>query len=374
MTTVAYRWTEPKDVDMDRVATLLGPSIAANQFTNDGPGTRALAAFLHTRMRLPEDRTVLTAASGTAALHALVAGYNIVHGRALTWATQAMTFPSAVLGPLRGSVVVDNDPVHHGPSLEALEAVRHTVDGVVVTNMFGFLCNVQVYEAWCRAHGKLLLFDNAATPMSFIEGTNSCAAGDGAFISLHETKPWGRGEGGAVVCPTGAVAAAVHRAMNFGFHYGQQVRVSHAESSNWRMSDIAAAFIQSHIETLEASDTYSRVAAILAAVDEYLHTAPDTRLQWGVTPTATVFPACLFLRVRTEWPPVDVDTVSAFAAAIGIEAKQYYVPLTPPAAAPVAWAWYSRVVCLPLHWKTGTGPEAVANVRALDTFLAGRWP
>ena len=365
----AYKWTEGKDLNMARIMELLQSSVTNQQFTNDGPGARCAAAYLHKRMRLPADRAVLLAASGTAALHAMAAGYNILAGRTLRWATQAMTFPSAVLGPLRKSIVVDNDLEHHGPCLKALDRIVDEVDGIVVTNMFGFLCDVGRYVDWCRAHGKLLLFDNAATPMSFTrDGTNSCALGDGAFISLHETKPWGRGEGGAVVCPTGSVAAAVHRAMNFGFEYGQAVRVSHSESSNWRMSDIAAAFIQSHIEILSATGADARVWAIVLAVDAYLS---GTRLQWviPVERDCPFFPACLFLRVRDSFPALDEDSVQKFARSSGIEAKQYYLPLTDALHAPVAWAWYSRVFCLPMHWKTATADEVTGLVRALDRFL-----
>lgn len=369
-----YKWTEPKEVNLDRVAQLLAPSIASQQFTNDGPGTGAFASYLHQRMQLPPDCTVLLAASGTAALHALVAGYNIVAGRALRWATQAMTFPSAVLGPLRGSVVVDNDPVHYGPSLSGLDSVCDAIDGVIVTNMFGFLCHTSKYVEWCQRNHKLLLFDNAATPMSSAAAeSNSCAAGDGAFISLHETKPWGRGEGGAVVCPAGAIAAAVHRAMNFGFEYGQTVRVSHSESSNWRMSDIASAFIQSHIEALTESGTDVRVQHIVDAVDAYL--ADDhhngLRLQWAIPVQAgsRLFPACLFLRVRDLYPAPPPLAVHKFSAATGIEAKQYYLPLTGPEQAPVAWGWYLRIFCLPLHWKTATPEEAIGLIRSLNDFL-----
>lgn len=363
-----YTWTEKKPLRMDRISELLAPSISANHFTNSGPGTRATEAYLHNRLKLPEDRVACLAASGTAALHTLVASFNIRRGRSTRWATQAMTFPSAVLGPLKSCIVVDNDATHYGPCMAALDRVAADIDGVIVTNMFGYLCHVNTYVEWCNAHGKLLIFDNAATPMSFISDTNACSVGDGAIISLHETKPWGRGEGGIIVCGAGEQAEAVYRAMNFGFRYGSMVRVSHCESSNWRMSDIAAVFIQSHLETLASMRAEDSVWDMVVAVDKYLQSC-DT-LEWAV-PVVTdgsqrLFPACWFLRVRQSFAPI---VVANFVEACAVDAKQYYLPLSDSEHAPVAWEWYSRIVCLPLHWRTGSPEEAVDLIRKLHTYI-----
>ena len=40
--------------------------------------------------------------------------------------------------------------------------------------------------------------------------------GDGSIISLHETKPLGRGEGGAVFV-SAEMVPFVHKALNFGY-------------------------------------------------------------------------------------------------------------------------------------------------------------
>lgn len=187
------RWCPLKPWDHQAFQQTLQPSLDKRQLTNGGPLQAVLAAKLQALTQ--SARRVLPAASGTAALHSLVAGWSIKLGRPLRWATQAFTFPSAMQGPLFDSIVVDQDPVLGGPSLKALEAIVGTIDGVIVTNPFGLQTAISTYEAWCKDKGLLLLFDNAASAVGFVEGRSSIHdAGDGAFISLHETKPIGRGE------------------------------------------------------------------------------------------------------------------------------------------------------------------------------------
>ncbi len=360
-------WVTPKPLCESAALELLAESVRTGQYSNDGPCVRSTAAYLESHLQLPASKRVVMAASGTAALHSLVAAFDILRGgRPLTWVTQAATFPSSVLGPLRDRCqVLDNDAVAFGPSFAALEAEKATFDGIIVTNLFGMACDVAAYTAWAALNGKLCVFDNAATPMTFWNGENLCALGDGAIISLHETKPLGRGEGGAVICSV-ELAAAVHRAQNFGFVLGTPVRTPHHHASNWRMSDIAAAFIQARLQLLTPT-MYETANAIIRAVDAVLQTdAVKPYVQWIVpllVRVTRVFPSCLLLATSV---PVDVH---AFGAATGIEARQYYVPLADADAAPVAWQWYTHCVCLPFDYMAVTSDGAVAAVLALIQWV-----
>jgi dTDP-4-amino-4,6-dideoxygalactose transaminase len=258
------------------------------------------------------------------------------------------------------------DPVARGPCLAALEARKATFDGVIVTNLFGMACDAVAYTAWAARNHKLCIFDNAATPMTFWNGVNLCALGDGAIISLHETKPLGRGEGGAVICSPDLVNC-VHRAQNFGFVVGTPVRMSHPCASNWRMSDIAAAFIQARLQLL-TPEVYTGADAILRAVNTLLDTERvKPWVRWMVPLHACVtrvFPSCLQLHTA-----VAVDA-HAFHMSTGIEARQYYVPLADQSAAPVAWEWYTHCVCLPFDYNAINADRAVAAVTALVAWVA----
>ncbi len=360
-TCTGKKWVSPKPLQAHRALQLLEESAKTGQYTNDGPCVKTTELYLQSFFRLQSAKRVLLAASGTAALHALVAGFNIKHGRKLVWATQAMTFPSSVLGPLNGALVVDNDELAYGPSLHELTRVVDAIDGIIVTNQFGTCCDLNAYVKWCRTNKKLLVLDNAATPLTFVDGAlNSCSFGDGAIVSFHETKPIGRGEGGAIIC-NDDMYDCVHRALNFGFAYGKHARTHHPEASNWRMSDIAAAFIRARLE-LFTGDDFVRIGRLVTAIDEFLQ-LPDVcpHLRWLIPPVspATTFLACIPLVTSAV---VDIDV---FHCETGIECKKYYRPLRCREDTPVAWDWYTNCICLPFPYECDNPDDVLHSVKRL---------
>ena len=341
------RWCPHKPFSAPRFAEYLSVSLAARQLTNGGPLQQVLADKLASLTG--SSRPIIPAASGTAALHALAAGWALHKGRPLRWATQAFTFPTSFQGPLAGAVVLDLDPVHWGPSLAGLDACRNAIDGVIVTNVFGHQADVAAYEAWCTAHGKLLLFDNAATATGRLpDGRCVHDAGDGAIISLHETKPLGRGEGGAVIVPDEAMGRAVARAMNFGFDIPAGRRVGDRLASNYRLSDVAAAATLDHLDTVIYKDWVGVMAGLAKHASDSLRQAGfGTHLP--LLHGRGALHACLFVKAP---PGLTGEVVCAALCSLSggtVEAKQYYRPLVDREAAPEAWRVYDGCVCLPLH-------------------------
>ena len=264
----------------------------------------------------------------------------------LRWATQAFTFPTSCQGPFTGAVVLDLDPQHWGPSMAGLDACADAVDGVVVTNVFGHQADVAAYETWCVAHRKLLLFDNAATAMGRLpDGRCVHDAGDGAIVSLHETKPIGRGEGGAVIAPPD-LAAYVGRAMNFGFDIPAGRRVGDPLASNYRMSDIAAAATLDHLDTVAGEGWPAKVACLTARAEARLK---ETDLGLYLPRPEAAFPACLFVRLPGTLSGERVCAALCKLPSGTVEAKQYYRPLADRDTVPEAWRVFDGCVCLPLH-------------------------
>ena len=307
--------------------------------------------------------------SGSAGLHVLASAWEMKKEKRLRWATQAFTFPSSIQGPLADSIVVDHDADLLGPCLQQLEAIVDQIDGIIVTNVFGQPADCEVYEKWCKTNDKLLLLDNAATALHFLKdsdddddnddttttttghnprGRSIHDIGDGAFISLHETKPLGRGEGGAIFVAPGLQLYA-HRAMNFGFNIYSNERVAHRYASNWRMSDFAAAAICDHIDTV-VQEKWARQyeSLVKLAVDE-LETRYRGIIRFHRTVSFPTILPCLFLYMPDT--KCNLDLVASYLQRCipSIEAKRYYRPLTGPNESPKAWEHYNASICLPLH-------------------------
>ena len=341
-------WCPTKPFSTDKFTSYLQTSLEARQLTNGGPLQAVLAARVQTLTGC--QNRVIPAASGTAALHALCAGWSLKLGRKLSWATQAFTFPPATQGPLSGSLVVDNDESLGGPCIASLSKIADSIDGVVVTNIFGLQTDVLAYESWCTDHGKLLVFDNAATSVGLTHcGRSIHDVGDGAFISLHETKPIGRGEGGAIFVRPELVEFVV-RAANFGFlppRIGMP-RAGHRGCSNWRMSDVAAAAILPHLDSVIETGWVARYEAAVsfasAEAQSYgfsLEPIPGLSLRF---PTVL---ACLLVALPISCRG-KIDQVIAMLDTHA-EAKHYYDPLVEPSKAPVAWQLFNSTICLPFH-------------------------
>jgi UDP-perosamine 4-acetyltransferase len=163
--TSAIRWCPKKELNMQRFSKYLQPSLDRGHLTNNGPLQAVLSSKL--KQLLDCKSHVIPAASGTAALHALVGAWELQRGKRLRFATQAFTFAPAIQGPLQTAIVLDMDDVSGGPCRVALNRVCDDIDGIIVTNIFGVACDVLWYEQWCQQHNKLLLLDNAATAIGY---------------------------------------------------------------------------------------------------------------------------------------------------------------------------------------------------------------
>lgn len=256
-------------------------------------------------------------------------------------------------GLLHNALVLDIDEALGGPDMAGLKDNISTFDGVIVTNVFGYQADLPAYERWCATHDKLLIFDNAASAFGFVDVRSIHDFGDGAFLSLHETKPVGRGEGGAVFV-SDDLHPYVVRAMNFGFSNGLLgvCREGNRVCSNWRMSDIAAAAAISYLENVMSTKWVLRYASLVRHTIDSAEKHGLGALEAGhpYTLTLPTIPSCLFLRVP-EAASGKVGTLIQHLASLPrpIEAKQYYRPLADVAAVPRAWALFEGSICLPFH-------------------------
>ena len=322
-------WLNRKTPNFNRVQSLLDESIRKNHYTNSGPLGKKLEDLLREKLKIEDSKIVRVTSNGTAALHALVEGMKIYHSKDLKFATHAWTFPSAVIGPLKDTQIVDLTQ-DFDIDLNQVTAV----DGIIVTNPFGYLMDIDAHSKWAKDNGKILIYDNAAAPLSYkrtskISGTNSLNLCDGSFISLHQTKLLGFGEGGLLVADK-KYEESIDRAMNFGFDSN---RNWHSHSSNYRMSDLSAAFIYDHIDRnfehiIEHSTNIESVFDEVCKHNEW-HKMPNRAGDW-----------CLLNSLVFFTDEKNVKNLNNF------EWKKYYTPLE---SLPIAESLFSKVICLPSH-------------------------
>jgi len=316
------RFVAEKRYSHQAVESLLAVSKLEKKFTNDGPVKRMLEEELSTLLCLSSDKRVVCIGNGTASLHALLYAYEERAQRSLRWLTPSFTFPTPVVGSFSAKVgAVDKSGCLSPDNL------LNDVDGVIITTLFGSTSSVEYWTERCRQQGKICILDNASSPYSFLAGTSIMSHGDASFSSLHHTKFLGVGEGGFVVVRAD-MADAINRIACFGFDSDRNYRPL---SSNFKMSDISAAFILSHIRGYDIS---SHVKSQEVLVDFVLDIgASILGNEAGV--------------VHGNLPVVFKEpTDKSRFAALGVEANKYYRPLTDDAS---AWKIYDRIINFPLH-------------------------
>lgn len=236
-------YIQKKEIHHERVKELLADSISVNQFTNNGPVKRKLESFLHGLLKIDESKKVVCVSNGTAACHALMYHYEKIAKRRLKWIVPSFTFPTPVVSNAFNTKIVDISSTTY--SIDINEKLLENFDGVILTNLFGTVTPIDEWVKYCHESNKILIFDNASSPMTFYRNANICNFGNASFGSLHHTKFLGFGEGGFVVVPCEEYDS-INRILNFGF---TSQRIHDPLSSNFKMSDVTAAYCLSHVET-----------------------------------------------------------------------------------------------------------------------------
>jgi len=328
-------WVNFKPCDWDHVQSLLKQSFTINQLTNYGPVVRDLELYFTKELNLSSDKVVVVVTNAAVGLNVLVAGINWVEQKKLKYATQAFTFPCSVQGELQDSLVVDIDD-ECGPDLTQ---VPSDIDGLIVTNLFGHTVNISKYTTWAEENKKVLIFDDATVPFTDYGGWNALNYGMGSIVSLHHTKPLGFGEGGLVIVDK-VYESAVRKCINFGFEVNNGVVSWHPYGMNAKMSDIAAAFILSHLlqnkdriyqHHLKMYRLFAKKLEAVKGVGLFPHYGGGTPF---VSCFALICDRSVTLNDLNEW---ELNNITA---------KKYYTPLSP---LPKSTELFDRILCLPCH-------------------------
>ncbi len=322
-----YPWLTKKQINYDYLVEALSNSTRTNQFSNFGPANNLLENIARKKLKISDDYDIIACSSGTGALHAIIHTFQTIKETHLRTANQAFTFPSNGQGPCQGSIFVDFDNEFN---FDLADKHLEHANIIIVTNVFGHLQNLTKMVNYAKTNNKFLVFDNAATPYSFYEGTNSCNIPDASFISLHHTKPIGFGEGGLAIVKK-EYSDVLRNVINFGWKEGQ----FNERGGNYKMSDISAAAI---IQYWRQFDIEQMMKTHLDNYYDLLYKIKKkvNVIQYQNYGEMDAFlPACLPVLFTEE---MNISEV--------IETKKYYKPLV---NLPNSNVIYDRIICFPIH-------------------------
>jgi dTDP-4-amino-4,6-dideoxygalactose transaminase len=253
---------------------------ANHWYSNYGPLWRefrdTLTLYMSRRTGRPDLRLSF-ASSGTTAIELAlrlraVAGRRFCLVPSFTFIASAHAICNAGLEPFL--LDIDERSLVLTPEIveRALPRLPEAPAAVLVVSAFGAPPNVRAWEAFERTHRIPVVFDAAAALMSL-----DTVGHQPICVSMHATKVFGIGEGGAVLSTDSGLIDRLTAMTGFGFASG-----SHASSirgGNYRISEYAAAIGLAVLATIEQK--VARLQSVIRCYASGLRNS-RVRLQDGV--------------------------------------------------------------------------------------------
>lgn len=233
-----YLATRPELPPMEAWRPFLAEAYEANWFTNYGALSRRLESKLAERWGFAGTACV-AASSGTVALAAPL----IVRGVTGPVLTPAFTFPATasairMAGAQPALMDVDLETWRVTPQILDDAFARTGAEAAIVVCPFGLKSDWSAHIKIAHAHSAILIIDNAAG--LGVERENVERSPDVFEVySLHATKPFGIGEGGAIFAHRDN-ADLLRSAMNFGLPW-RAGKPNTAWGVNGKLSELHAA-------------------------------------------------------------------------------------------------------------------------------------
>jgi len=328
-------WIPEKKINFELINSLLQTTINTNQFTNYGPNVKKLENFIREKMFIDEDKSVIVVTNGAVGLHCLAQSISYHNKKDIRWATQAFTFPPSAQGPLSNAHIIDMNENDGAIDLDKIDL--DNTDGIIVTNIFGNIVDIDKYVNWCNLHNKYLIFDNAATAYSFYKNKNCLNYGIGSIISFHHTKPFGFGEGGAIIVDKN-YENIIRSIINFGINLEENTYYTQI-GNNYKMSDISAVYILQYLE-----DNFDIIINKHFDLYKYFKKLmKDKNINnFKLYPTfndGIIVPSCFCVLFKNYKDEIRINLLDE-----NIFSRKYYNPLK---NLPVAEKIYDSILCLP---------------------------
>lgn len=301
--------------------------------------------------------------SGTAALEIAIAALNLPAGSnvlvpAFTFAATASSAMRNGLQPVLADVAPDTWQLT--PDIARRAAQQRPLALVLPVAALGCPVDVQAWDTFVAETGIPVVIDAAAA-----FGNQQLGERANVVLSFHATKPFGIGEGGALLTRDGELATRVRRLSNFGFH-NTQVREL---GSNAKLSEYAAAV--GLAQWARWPGQQARRQGLWQVYAQALGALPGVQLQQGFA--SNELPATVSVGL-----PATTASVASALALMGIHSRRWYCPTLQhhpvfaqcPKADELPVSSYLNDYSLGLPWYAAITPSQCERVvRALQHVL-----
>lgn len=186
--------------------------------TNRGELIRELEAKLQTHLKI---NNLLIVNNGTIALQIAIKALDL-SGDIITTPFSYVATTSSIVWEGCNPVFVDIDPKYLTIDETKIEsAITEKTKGILATHVYGNPCNVGVIQRIAEKFDIKIIYDAAHCFGVKYKGKSILNWGDISTLSLHATKLYHTGEGGAIICNNEELAHKIFYLHNFG-HNGPE--------------------------------------------------------------------------------------------------------------------------------------------------------
>jgi dTDP-4-amino-4,6-dideoxygalactose transaminase len=359
------RFIRPRVPSSEKWVPFLGPAYAAGRFSNHGPVVQEFERELQEWCGVQE-RDVAVVSSATSGLVATLIALGVQGPVAMP----AFTFPATahavrLAGCTPTFCDVDPDTWELDPRAAAKAIEAAGCAAIIHVRAFGLCRDTSEVEALAARAGVPLIMDSAAAFGGQTEGGAALGAGGTAEVfSFHATKPFGIGEGGAVLAQP-SIAQRVRAVINFDLLRGEPG----GRGLNAKMSEFTAAIGLAVLADFDAvlarrREVCRRLTAIAEQDDRTEPPARPGQPPWQCFP------------IRVAEPRICRGLLDALAD-WGVEARILYQPALHRTSAfeqhadrplPVTDELTGRILCLPVHADLSTEEHFLLNDALGDVF------
>jgi dTDP-4-amino-4,6-dideoxygalactose transaminase len=228
----------------DAIARYLSRLDRSRRYSNRGELVGLLEERLTALFGMPASAKVITAASGTAALTAaiLATAGRATDARPLCLCTAYTFVATAMAAEQCGYRVHLVDVDERTWALDPETLGQHSLLGragvVAVTAPYGRRFSQGAWERFRARSGVPVIIDAAASVEALADDSNDLIGAVPVALSLHATKAFGVGEGGALACGDPTLVRASAAALNYGC---DDARETTGPGLNGKMSEYHAA-------------------------------------------------------------------------------------------------------------------------------------
>ena len=222
------------------------------RFSNNGPLVRELESRIAERIGAAE---CVLVANATLGLQLLMKALDLT-GEVIVPSFTFMATPNAVSWQGLTPVFCEIDSTTHNLDLRACErAIGPDTSAILAVHVWGRGCRPTAFQTLADREGISLFFDAAHGFDCWSEGHRLGCNGEAEVFSLHATKSFHCGEGGAITTRSAELARELRMRRNFGFTGYDRISTI---GINAKLPELSAALGLANLETYDESVSASK--------------------------------------------------------------------------------------------------------------------